>query len=157
MPNSVVVEQSRAIPVTPEDAFADTMAINLPELFNRWYGPIPPIKAIAGQTGQWNSIGETREIVLAGGGGMDETLTLVDAPKAFGYRIDHLRGPLSPLIDHIEGLWSFEPCGTGTRVRWQWTLHPTSVITAPLVLGFARIWRGYAGHALETLSNHLVG
>jgi hypothetical protein len=157
MSHSIAVEQSRAIPVALDDAFAKTMAISLPELFNRWYGPIPPIKAIRGQTGQWNSVGETREIVLAGGGGMQEKLTLVDPPRAFGYTIDSLRGPLSPLIDHVEGLWSFGPSGTGTQVTWKWTLYPRSIFTTPLVLGFAQIWRGYAGNALATLSDYLVG
>jgi hypothetical protein len=157
MPHSVVLEQSRAIPVTTEDAFAKTMPVNLPELFNRWYGPIPPIKAVRGQTGQWNSFGETREILLTGGGGMHERLTLVDPPRAFGYRISELRGPLSPIIEHVDGLWSFEPSGTGTRVTWTWTVYATSVFTAPLLPLFGKIWRGYAAQALETLSDYLVG
>ena len=57
----------------------------------------------------------------------------------------------------IEGEWVFTPQGTGTKVNWRWTLHPKSAFTAPLLPVFARIWRGYARQALETLSGHLVG
>lgn len=142
--------------MTPENAYVKTLPMPLPTLFNRWYGPIPPIKATRGQTGDWNSVGETRTVILAGGGSMRETLTIVDPPRAFGYVLDDLRGPLSPLIDHVDGLWSFAPSGTGTRVNWRWTVYAKSALTAPLLPVFASIWRGYATRALGTLSDYLA-
>ncbi|MCI4674810.1 SRPBCC family protein [Candidatus Mycolicibacterium alkanivorans] len=157
MAHSVVVEQSRAIPISPEEALAKTLPIPLPELFARWYGPIPPIKAVHGQTGDWSTIGQTRTISLVGGGGMRETLTSVDPPRSFGYTLNDVRGAMAPLIGHVEGEWVFAPRGTGTKVTWRWTLHPKSALTAPALPVFARIWRGYARQALETLSGHLVG
>ena len=157
MAHPVVVEQSRAIPVPPEEAFAKTIPMPLPELFSRWYGPIPPIKAVRGQVGNWASVGQTRTIALVGGGGMRETLTTVDSPRSFGYTLDDVRGAMAPLIDHVEGEWIFAPHGTGTTVTWRWTLHPRSAVTAPLLPVFGRIWRGYARRALETLSGHLAG
>ncbi len=57
MAHPVVVEQSRAIPVAVPDAFAKTLPMLLPTLFHRWYGPIPPIKAVHGQTGDWSAVG----------------------------------------------------------------------------------------------------
>ncbi|TXI41420.1 MAG: SRPBCC family protein, partial [Mycobacterium sp.] len=84
MAHPVVVERSRAIPISPDEALAKTMPIPLPELFARWYGPIPPIKAVRGQVGEWAGVGQTRTIALGGGGGMRETLTSVDAPRSFG-------------------------------------------------------------------------
>ena len=64
---------------------------------------------------------------------------------------------MAPLIDHIEGYWIFAQHGTGTRVTWRWTLHRRSALTAPALPMFARVWRGYARGALETLSDYLVG
>jgi len=156
MAKPIVVEQSRAIPVAVSDAFAKTLPMPLPTLFNRWYGPIPPIKAVHDQIGEWSTEGQTRNIALVGGGGMRETLTKVDAPHAFGYTISDVKGAMSPLIDHVEGLWSFSPSGTGTKVTWQWTLHPKSALTAPALPVFARIWKGYAAQALGTLSDYLL-
>jgi hypothetical protein len=87
---------------------------------------------------------------------MRETLTRVDEPDAFGYTLTDVRGAMSRLIDHIEGLWQFSPHGTGTKVTWRWTLHPKSALTAPALPVFARIWKGYADKALGTLSDYLL-
>lgn len=155
MAHPVVVEQSRAIPVAVPDAFAQTLPMPLPTLFSRWYGPIPPIKAVYDQTGDWSALGQTRRIALTGGGGMRETLTRVDAPHAFGYTLTEIKGAMAPLIDHVEGVWEFKQHGSGTEVTWRWTLHPKSALTAPALPVFARIWRGYAKQALSTLSDSL--
>lgn len=154
MPTSV--ERSRAIPVDPADAFAKTLPMPLPTLFRHWYGPIPPIKEVRDQHGDWNSAGQTRTIALAGGGTMRETLTEVTPGRSFGYTITGITGPMAPLIDHVEGSWIFDPAGTGTRITWRWVLHPKSAFSAPALPVFARLWRGYAGRSLETLSDYLV-
>ena len=114
----VVMEHSRAIPVDVATAFDRTLPIALPTLFRRWYGPIAPIKAVRDQTGEWNSVGQTRTVVQVGGGSMREELTLLDPPHRFGYTLSGITGPLAPLVDHIEGQWRFAPVGTGTRVTW---------------------------------------
>lgn len=157
MAHPIVVEQSRAIPVAPGDAYARTLPMPLPRLFRRWYGPIPPIKAVRDQRGDWQQPGETRTIVLAGGGTMRETLTSARAPESFGYTITDITGPMAPLIDHVEGAWIFAPHGTGTRVTWRWTLYRKSALTAPALVVFARLWRGYARQSLESLSDYLLG
>lgn len=157
MAQPLAVEQSRAIPIAPQEAFARTLPMPLPTLFHRWYGPIPPIKAIRDQTGEWSAAGQTRTIVLAGGGTMRETLTGVDAPHSFSYLIDGLTGPLGALVDHVDGSWIFTPHGTGTRVTWRWVIHRKSALTAPALPVFGRIWLGYARQALGSLSDYLVG
>lgn len=156
MGHPLTVERSRAIPVAPDEAFTRTMPMHLPTLFRRWYGPIPPIKEVRDQVGAWNSAGQTRTIALAGGGTMRETLTQVDPGHSFGYTIADITGPMSPLIEKVDGLWLFEPAGTGTRVTWRWTLHPKSPLSTPALPIFGRLWVGYAGRALESLSDYLV-
>ena len=133
MVHPLVVEQSRSIPVSPEQAFTRTLPMSLPTMFRRWYGPIPPIKGVRDQTGDWQQAGQTRTIALAGGGTMQEILTVVDAPRSFGYTISGITGPMAPLIEHIEGAWIFAPHGTGTKVTWRWTLHRKSALTAPIL------------------------
>jgi hypothetical protein len=157
MAQPIVVEQSRAIPVSSEDAFGRTLPMSLPTLFRRWYGPIPPIKAVIDQKGDWQQAGENRTILLTGGGSMRETLTAVDPLRSFTYTITGITGPMATLIDHVEGAWIFTPKGTGTNVTWRWTLHRKSALTAPALAVFARLWRGYARQSLESLSDYLVG
>jgi hypothetical protein len=44
MTRSLAVEQSRLIPVGIDEAFAGTLPLALETVFNRWYGPIGPVK-----------------------------------------------------------------------------------------------------------------
>lgn len=156
MANSVVVEQSRAIPVAVEDAFARTLPISLPVICAQWYGIIPPIKEVRDQTGGWDAPGQTRTLLMVGGGRVRETLTSVDPPRSFGYTLSDISGALATLVRSVDGIWSFTPAGTGTRVSWQWTLHPKSSASAPLLPVFAKMWKGYARVVLEKLSAQLV-
>ena len=156
MAQPLVVTESRAVPVGVEDAFR-TLPIPLESIFYRWYGPIPPIKKVRDQDGEWGTVGQTRTVVLVGGGSMREELTDVDPPNSFGYTLSDLKGPLAPLVSRVEGLWSFAPVGTGTQISWRWTIHPRSAITAPALPVFAKLWRGYARQTLEALSGRLVG
>jgi hypothetical protein len=156
MAKSVVVAQSRAIPVAVEDAFSRTLPISLPLICSHWYGLIPPIKGVRDQTGGWDAAGQTRVVMMVGGGSVREELTSVDPPRSFGYTLSGIKGPLAPLVGFVEGKWSFAPAGTGTTVTWQWILHPKSGLAAPVLPLFGRMWKGYARGVLEKLSAQLV-
>jgi hypothetical protein len=156
MAQPLVVEQSRDIPVTQSDAFKDMVPMPLSTLFNRWYGPIPPIKDVRDQIGDWDAVGQSRTILLTGGGSMREQLTSYDPPNSFGYALSDIKGPMSPLVGGIDGLWTFEPVGTGTRVTWRWTIRPRSALSAPALPVFGKLWKGYARQSLEQLSSRLL-
>lgn len=156
MTTSHVMEQSRAIPVEVTTAFEGTLAVSLPRIFSRWYGPIGPVKAVRNQTADWSTVGETRTVVQAGGGSMREELTVVDAPNVFGYTLSELTGPLAPLVDHIDGRWLFTPIGTGTTVTWRWTVYPKSAVAGLAMPVFAMLWRGFARQGLEELAGELL-
>jgi hypothetical protein len=95
--------------------------------------------------------------MMVGGGSVREELTSVDPPRSFAYTLSDIKGPLAPLVSTVEGKWSFAAAGTGTTVTWQWTLHAKSVLSAPVLPVFARMWKGYARQVLEELSAQLVG
>ncbi|RDH78116.1 SRPBCC family protein [Mycolicibacterium moriokaense] len=156
MTKPLQVEQARNLPLSQADVFRDLVPMPLPELFRRWYGPIPPIKETRNQTGGWDAVGQSRTVVLVGGGSMQETLTRYDPPRSFAYTLSDVKGPLSPLVDHIDGEWTFETVGAGTNVTWRWTIHPRSALTAPLLPVFGKLWKGYARQSLEELSRQLV-
>ena len=152
----VSVAQSRAIPVPVDEAYAGTLSLDLVLLFHRWYGPLPPIKAVRDQSGQWGTVGQTRTVALTGGGTMREELLATDAPSSFSYRLTAITGALAPLVDHIDGTWSYAPVGTGTDVTWSWVLYPKSALVRPAVAGIGKLWHGYARSSLATLSEQLL-
>ena len=146
---SVHLEESRTVPLTREEAFDRVLPLPLEELFVRRYGPIPAIKETR-QEGTWGTVGQTRTIVLADPGTMQERLEVVQRPDRFGYTLDGVTGPMRLLAERVEGRWAFEADGDGTRITWSWELHPTSVgrLVMPV---FARIWHGYARQSLGRL------
>lgn len=151
-----VVEQSHVVPVDPGVAFRGTLPISLPEIFGRWYGPIPPIKEVRDQTGEWDAAGRTRTIVLAGGGAAREELISVEPPRSFGYRLTDIRGPMALLVDSVTGEWTFTPAGGGTEITWRWAIYPKSTLTAPTLPLFGALWKRYARRALRDLADVLT-
>lgn len=154
---ALVVEQSLVIPVAVEAAFTGTLPLPLPTLFRHWYGPIPPIKEVRDQTGDWAAPGQTRTVLLKGGGSMREQLTAVDPPHSFEYTLTGITGPMAPLVGLVEGQWRFAAAGDRTEVAWRWTIHRRSALAAPALPVLGMLWRGYARRALHELSTLLVG
>ena len=87
---------------------------------------------------------------------MTERLTRVDRPSTFGYVISEIKGPLKALVSTVDGEWAFSTAGTGTRITWSWTLHPTSSVSRFALPVLGRLWRGYARQALEEVEKVLV-
>jgi hypothetical protein len=137
-------------------AFDAVLPLPLPLLFGRRYAALPAIREMRDQAGEWADAGQTRTIVLADRSTMRETLVSVVRPESFGYRIDRVHGPMRPLASAIDGLWTFERAGTGVRITWSWTVHPSTAATALLMPAFGRMWQGYARQALEQLEGLLV-
>jgi hypothetical protein len=152
----VVVEQSRLMSVNVEDAFHGTLMMDVPAVFDRWYGPFPPIRQVLNEPDTWGTVGQTRTLKMAGGGSTLEELTKVDAPHYFAYRVGNIRGPLSMAASGIDGEFEFTPADAGTKTTWRWTVHPRSALTRPVVTMLGKAWDGWARLALAELSNQLV-
>ena len=156
MAQPLVVEQSRAIPVGQEAAFSGTVPIPLPTLFHRWYGPIPPIKEVRDQTGDWDAVGQTRTVVLTGGGSMREQLTSYDVAEFVRLHAVRRQGPARAARRPRRG-----PVGVrARRHRHQGDValddSPESSLAAPILPVFGKLWLGYARQSLE-VSDQLVG
>jgi hypothetical protein len=157
MTRSLAVEQSRLIPVGIDEAYAGTLPLPLETVFNRWYGPIGPVKEVRDQTGGWDAPGQTRVVMLTPAGSMHEELTSLDPPHSFGYALTGITGPLGLLVGRADGQWVFTASGSATTVTWRWNIHARSALTAPLLPVFGMLWKGYARQSLETLSTLLTG
>jgi hypothetical protein len=152
------VAESRTVPLALEAAYDGTIGVPLPDIFGHRHLAIPPVVRIEDQEGAWGrELGQTRTIRTSDGGALHETLRVLDRPHRFGYRIDEIRGPMRPLVRHLDGAWTFGPDGAGTRITWSWELTPTSPLTAPLVRLVGRMWQTYARRSLASLESVLTG
>jgi hypothetical protein len=147
---------SRTYPLGVGDAFDAVLPMPLPDLFCHWFGPLPPIRATR-QSGVWSTAGQERVVELTGPGSMTETLTEVERPTHFAYRLTAIKGPLGALVDSVDGRWTFAPAGTGVRITWSWRVAPRGALGRASMPLFARLWRGYARRALAELEVRLVG
>jgi hypothetical protein len=154
--HSRVVEESLVVEVPLDEAFHRTLPLPLPELFSRWHGPFPPIKEIRDQTGAWDAAGQSRTLLMAGGGSARELLTSVDPPRSFAYRLGDVTGPMAVLVDHVLGEWIFTPAAGGTVITWRWDIRARSALSALALPLFGRLWQGYARQALRRLSGMLT-
>jgi hypothetical protein len=149
---TIRVSESRTVAVPLEATYDGTIEVALPAIFGHRHLAIPPVVRVEDQDGAWGrEIGQTRTIRTSDRGALHETLHELDRPHRFGYRIDRVRGPMRPLVRHLDGAWSFEPAGAGTTITWSWEITPTSPLTAPLVGLVGRMWHGYARQALISL------
>lgn len=149
--------ESRAIPVARDDAFTRTLATPLPELFSRRYLAMPPIREVREAPATYDSPGQSRRIMTSDGGQLVETLTHVDAPGSFGYRISDIKGPMKGMVESVAGEWSFAEAGTGTRITWSWAVSPRGTVGKLAMPAFGRMWHGYARQALAELERVLLG
>ena len=156
MTSAVHLARSRTFPAGVKRAFEELLPYELPRLFARRYAAIPPIKEVRGQDGAWSTPGQTRTVLLSGGGSMREELLEVRSPGRFGYRLDQITGPMKPLVRSVDGAWEFERAGTGVRITWRWTVHPRGRLGALAMPAFARMWQGYARQALDNVEQLLV-
>ena len=156
MSNPLNVQESRAVPVPVEEAYRRVLPAPLTEVFDHWYGPIPSVREVTDQEGEWGTVGQSRTIRTADGGSMREELTTVEPPLGFGYTISDVTGPMKLLVSTLEGSWRFEPAGTGVRITWAWTIHPASQLAEVAMPLFGWLWKGYARQALEGLERRLL-
>ena len=145
------VEASRVVSVEPEAAFDRLMDARLADVFARRYAAFPAVTDVKDQPEDWGVVGQTRTIVLADGGRLRETLTDVERPNGFAYRLDGIEGPLRHFVHSIDGAWTITPHGSGTRVGWAWTFHPKASPARLTTSVMGRMWMGYADRALTQL------
>jgi uncharacterized protein YndB with AHSA1/START domain len=143
---------SRTYPAPRETVFDAILPAPLEQVFVRRYGPIPAVRGTDGAPqGPWGQVGYVRTVRMADGAAVREELTRVDRPRAFGYTLSEVSGPMKFLASRVDGLWSFAPADGGTQVTWEWIVHPASAFAAPLLPVFALCWRQFAKRSLATI------
>ena len=99
-----------------------------PARFYPKFGPIPATVAVREQSGPWDSVGQTRKLMLADGGHVIETITDVEKPQAgsafFAYELTDFQKLFKRLIDHARGEWTFTEQDGGTLVSWTYSFYP---------------------------------
>ena len=151
------LEYTRTFPVSVEHAYDVVLPAPLPTIFRRRYLAIAPIAEVTGPDGDWGTAtGQTRTIRMQDNGAMLETLTSIERPHHFGYTISGITGAMKPLVAEAQGVWAFEPAGTGVRITWSWDVTPTARLGRAAMPVFSRLWQGYARQAFDEIERLLL-
>lgn len=152
-PRPVPVTVWRRVDASVADAFTAVVPVDLASVFCG-FGPLPAVTRTEGDAGAWGTAdGQSRTVLLAGGGRLRETVLQAAAPGLFRYEVVPERGALRYLVRSIEGRFVFsESEAGGTVIRWTYVFRPRRG-TRIAVRALAPIWRRYAREVMERLAS----
>ena len=152
-----VLSESAVLPVTPEAAYDAVLDAPLEAILGKRGGLVPAITGCTGQDGRWGTVGQTRTIEMSDGTRALETLVAADRPTDYRYRISDVRGlMMKPLVAGIDGRFSFEASGAGTRVTWSWEMRATNAVTRLLLPALGPFWHRWARRMFTLLAERVT-
>lgn len=150
------VEYSRSFATVPVQAAYDVvLPVPLEEVLGARHLAIPGVARVEQDRPWGQELGQRRTLRFTDGGSATEVLSVLEAPHRFGYRLTGLRGPMKLLIAGVDGLWSFAPDGTGTRITWSWDVRPTLAGRLAMPV-FGVMWRGAAARCFDRIGERLA-
>lgn len=146
-PAGVPVTVRATTTATAQHAFDTIAPIDLPRIFTG-YGPLPGVRGVRDQSGNWNHAGATRTVELSNGDEAQETITSFDRPGYFAYEVGPFTGPMNRVVARADGEWWFASTGGGTEITWTYTFRPRPRMAPLARLAVAPLWRRYASRVL---------
>ncbi|MEP6479269.1 MAG: SRPBCC family protein [Rhodoglobus sp.] len=109
------------------------------------FGPLPAVIEVRDQSGTWDTVGRTRQLMLSDGGSVIETITDAATPTFFAYELSDFQKLFGRLVSGARAEWTFAEADGGTRIRWTYAFHPLPgagpVVGAIVGLFWARYMR----------------
>lgn len=141
---------SAFVPVDPARTFA-TLTPSDPTRFYPRFGPIPAVVGVDASSSDWDRVGLRRTLRLSDGASVVETITRVDDPDRFCYRLTEFTGVFGALVAHADADWRFEPEGSGTRIVWRYSYTAKPGRALPVGLIVRLFWAPYMQRVLPGL------
>lgn len=123
-----------------------------PTRFYPRFGPLPAVAEVWDQSGEWDTVGRTRTLVLSDGGTVVESITDADPARFFAYDLSRFTGPFGRLVAGARAEWRFVPLADGTRVEWTYAFRARRGWGGAVALIVALAWRPYMARVLPPLA-----
>ena len=131
-----------------EQAFDVIAPIDLASIFTG-YGPLPGVRGVRDQSGDWDHVGAQRVVELTDGNEARERITHFEPPGYFAYEVGPFSGPLNRLVERADGEWWFARATGGTEITWTYTFIPRSRMGFVVRWVVAPMWKAYARRVLS--------
>lgn len=108
------------VSTTPKAAYEISGPLD-PTRFYPKSGLLPAVVEVRNQTGSWDTVGRTRQLMLSDGGHVIETITDAASPTYFAYELSDFQKLFGVLVTGARAEWRFERVEGGTVIRWTYT------------------------------------
>lgn len=112
-----------------------------PTEFYPRFGPLPAVVAVLDQSGEWDTIGRTRRLVLSDSGHVIETITDTEVPGLFAYELTDFQRLFGMLVSGARAEWRFDDSTNGARISWSYTFFAKPARRG-IVWLIVRLWWG---------------
>ncbi|MBG6107090.1 SRPBCC family protein [Frigoribacterium sp. CG_9.8] len=111
-------------------------------------GLLPAVVEVRDQTGDWDSAGQTRQLMLSDGGSVIERTTNVDRLEFFAYNLTDFQRIFGVMVQSARAEWTFSKAPNGTLIRWRYTFYSTPGYGLPLAAIIKFLWAPYMDRVL---------
>ncbi len=111
-------------------------------------GLLPAVVEVRNQAGDWDRVGQTRQLMLSDGGSVIEHITNVDRLEFFAYNLSDFQKVFGVMVESARAEWTFTTAPNGTVIRWRYTFHPKSGYRLPLAAIIRFLWAPYMTRVL---------
>ena len=112
------------VAATPLDWTWDVLTPIDPARFYPTFGPLPATVGVREQSGPWDTVGQTRRLLLSDGGHVIETITDVERNAFFAYELTDFQRLFKRLVVSARSEWTFTAVNGGTLVHWTYEFFP---------------------------------
>lgn len=125
-------------------------------------GPLPAVRNVTDQTGPWDTLGQTRTVLMSDGMRLFERVTVAEPPDAglarLVYEVRDYTGPIGLLASEGISDITFADVGGQTRLHWNYGFRPKSGLTrVPLNAIRVLFWQGYVRDVFEDVKTRAEG
>ena len=111
-------------------------------------GRLPAVVEVRNQTGDWDAVGQTRQLMLSDGGSVIEHTTNVDRLEFFAYNLSDFQKVFGVMVESARAEWTFTSAPNGTLIRWRYTFHAKPGYRLPLAAIIRLLWGPYMKRVL---------
>ncbi|GAA1215685.1 SRPBCC family protein [Rhodoglobus aureus] len=126
-----------------------------PTRFYPRFGPLPAVIEVREQSGEWDTVGRTRMLMLSDGGHVIETITDTEVPALFAYELSEFQRLFGTLVSGARAEWRFEPRQSGSLIRWSYTFFARPARGWIVWLVVRLWWARYMRHVLPQIAREI--
>ncbi len=132
----------------PPDRTWDVATMHTPVGLYPGAGLLPAVVEVRDQTGDWDRVGQTRQLMLSDGGSVIEQTTNVDRLEFFAYNLTDFQKIFGVMVESARAEWTFTQAPNGTLIRWRYTFHSKPGFGLPLAAIIKFLWGPYMARVL---------